>query len=312
MAHPQITPGVYWTKPRRVTTADGAQIAYAVLADDDLPPGPAVVLLSGFLCADTWWHDLTPALLRSGYRVVMLHYRGIAASGLPSDVDADSITVERFAEDVLDVLHAAGIDRAALVGHSMGAQVMFEVARRIPDRVTAMVSVTGAYRAPTADLYGHGWLIRPLATQIIRSLRLLRSPMGDTLYRTVWRAVPFLPMARASTAFSRRTPGDIIASYDAHGATLTGAYFVASLVAMHGHDAGDHLADLDMPTLVVSGDRDPFTPLAVAEHMVAQLPQAELLVVPETSHGALLEEPAVINGAILDHLAATTSHRLAT
>lgn len=308
MALPQISPGVYWTKTRSVTAADGARITYAVLADPDQPPGPAVALLGGFLCPDTWWHDLTPALLDAGYRVVMLHYRGIATSGLPDVLDESSVCVERFAQDVLDVLHMAALDEVSLIGHSMGGQVMIEVARRIPQRITAMVSVTGAYRAPTMDLYGQGWLVRPAIQQLIRGLRLLREPIGTAVWRTVWRAMPFLPLARAAMAFSSRTPGDIVASYEDHAASLTGEYFVACLAAMHGHDGSAHLPGLDIPALVITGDRDPFTPKSVAERMVELLPDAELLIIAGASHGAILEEPELVNEAILRHLAKATGH----
>ncbi len=303
MVLPQLSPGVYWAKTSTVRTADGADISYRVLTDPDHGPGPAVALLSGFLCPDTWWHDLVPELLASGHTVVMLHYRGIASSSMPTATNGSpALSITRYAEDVLDVLHAAGIDRVSLVGHSMGGQVMVEVARRIPERVEAMVSVTGAYRSPTKDLYGQGWLVSPLAEQLIRGLGLLREPMGTAVWRTVWRTVPFLPVGRAAAAFSHRTPAAIVDSYEAHARTLTGEYFVEALRAMHEHDPGDVLEQLDIPALVITGDADPFTPTAVARTMVERLPQAELLVVQDASHGAILEHPTIVNPAILAHL----------
>lgn len=308
MALPQVSPGIYWTKPHRTITADGAEIHYAVLADEDQPPGPAVVLLSGFLCPDTWWHYLVPELLRNGYRVVMLHYRGIGTSSLPSDADHRSISIERFAEDALDVLHAAGIDRVSLIGHSMGGQVLVEVARRIPSRLDAVVSVTGAYRAPTRDLYGAGWLVAPAVGQAVRGLKLLPDVVGTTVWRTLWQRVPFLPLGRLATAFSSRTPSDVVASYVAHAAELPGSYFISVLDAMHRHDGSDAVPGIEVPALVITGDRDPFTPQAVAERMVELLPDGELIIVPRTTHGAILEEPDLINDAILTHLAKATGH----
>ncbi len=306
MVLPQLSPGVYWAKTSSVRTSDGADIAYRVLRDDDVPLTSTVVLLSGFLCPDTWWHDLTPELLAAGHRVVMLHYRGIATSTMPTTGPGPALRIERYAEDVLDVLHAAGIGDVALIGHSMGGQVMVEVARRIPDRVTSMTSVTGAYRSPTRDLYGQGWLVSPLAQQLIRGLRLLREPMGTAVWRTVWRTVPFLPLGRAATAFSSLTPQAIVDSYEAHASTLSGQYFVDALEAMHVHDPGDVLEQLDIPTLVITGDGDPFTPMAVARRMVELLPQGQLMIVPNASHGAIIEHPEVVNGAILAHLDCTS------
>lgn len=302
MPLPQVSPGVYWAKTEATTTADGARIAYRVLSDDDLPPGPTVTLVGGFLCPDTWWHFLTPALLDAGYRVVMLHYRGIATSGMPQGSVEDALSIDHYAEDVLDVLHAAGIGQTALIGHSMGGQVMIEVARRIPQRITRMVSVTGAYRSPLKDLYGQGWLFSPIASSLIRILGLLREPMGSALWRTVWRTLPFLPLGRAAAAFGPRTPADIVRSYEDHAVTLTGEYFLASARAMHGHDPGDLLQTLDIPTLVITGDADPFTPISIAQTMVQRLPEATLMVIPDTTHGAILEEPELVNAAILAHL----------
>jgi pimeloyl-ACP methyl ester carboxylesterase len=305
---PQVSPGVYWAKTDVVRTADGADIRYRVLADPDRPAGPAVVLLSGFLCPDTWWHFLVPELLEDGYRVVLLHYRGIATSTMPPVPVREALSVERYAQDVLDVLHAAGVHEASFVGHSMGGQVMVEVARRIPERVVSMTSVTGAWRSPTKDLYGQGWLVSPVTAGLVRLLRLLPGPMGTATWRTVWRTLPFLPIGRAATAFGPLTPGAIVDSYEAHARQLTGEYFVEALAAMHEHDPGEDLEHLHAPTLVITGDGDPFTPPGVARRMAERLPRAELLVVEQATHGAILEHPRLVNDAIRGHLARVTGH----
>lgn len=308
MSLPQLAPGVYWRKDRTVLTGDGARIAYTVLEPNGeshqaLEDRPAVVLLSGFLCPDTWWHYLVPALRDAGRRVVLLHYRGIASSSAPERLDASTISIEAFASDVLDVLHDAAIDDVDLVGHSMGGQVMFEVARRIPDRVCSMVAVTATDRSPFDNLYGAGWLAVPAVGAAIRALRVLREPMGAAVYRMVWTAMPFLPLARAAKAFGPHTPADVLTSYSDHAVTLTGEYFVAVLHAMWSHRPDDAaLAELDIPTLVITGDGDPFTPIRTARRMVRALPDATLEVVPDTTHAAIVEAPTEVNRAILRHL----------
>lgn len=308
MVLPQIQPGVYWAKDRHVRTSDGADIAFRVLEDPDRPGGPVVALLAGFLCPDTWWHFLVGDLLGAGHRVVLLHYRGIATSTMPPGPVGDALSIERYAQDVLDVLHAAGIDRVSLVGHSMGGQVMVEVARRTPDRITSMTSVTGAWRSPTKDLYGQGWLVSPLTGSLLTALRAMPGGVRGGIWRALTATVPLLPLGRAATAFGPRTPGRIIASYEAHLATLSGPYVVEALRAMHDHDPPADVEHLAAPTLVIAGDRDPFTPASVARRMVEQLPQAELLVVPDATHGAILEHPRVVGDAILTHLAKATGH----
>ena len=306
MPRPQLSPGVYWAKDDHVTTADGAVVRYTVLpADDRRPDAPAVVLLAGFLCADTWWHHLAPALTAAGYRVVLLHYRGIATSTPPSRPGPDAMSVERFATDVLDVLHAAGIERCALVGHSMGGQVMVEVARRIPQRVWAMAAVTATYRSPSMDLYGIGWAVDPVAGILSRLLEGVDDRIGTPLVRTVFGHLPFVPAMRAVRAFGRHAPTDVLASYADHGAALTGSQLTGTLAAMVRHRPDRSvLRDLDIPTVVIAGEHDPFTPVSLATEMADTLPRADLRIVADTTHAAILEAPTEVNRLVLDHLAA--------
>lgn len=284
-------------------TADHTTVRYTVLGETGTGHQPTVALLSGFLCPDTWWHYLAPALVEAGYRVVLLHYRGIATSETPRVLDEETISIERFAQDVLDVLHDAGIDEVALVGHSMGGQVMVEVADRIGSRVWAMVGVTATDRSPTTNLYGQGWLVSPAAGAAIAALRLLREPVGTAVWRTVWTAVPFLPTTRAVRAFGPLTPDEVLRSYIDHLRTLPGEYAVKVLHAMHRHHPHkERIRELDVPTLLIGAEHDPFTPLSTAKRTAHLLPRATLTVVPGTTHAAIVEAPTEVNRSVLSHL----------
>lgn len=309
MPRPQLRPGVHWDTHATVTTADGAEVGWAVLPAEgnDAAEAPTVVLLSGFLCADTWWHFLAPALSEAGLRVIIPRYRGIAGSGSPTRPASSSMSIERFAEDVLDVLHAAGVRKVALVGHSMGGQVMVEVARRIGDRVWAMAAVTATYRSPSLDLYGAGRLVDPLAGVVAGTLDRIGDPLATHVYRAVWRTLPLVPAMRAVRAFGRHTPADLLRSYGDHGASLTGPQFTGTLAAMVRHRPDVAVLEaLDIPTAVIAGEHDPLTPVAVAREMVDHLPRATLHVVADTTHAAILEAPTEVNRLVGDHLAAHT------
>ena len=299
MARPQQSPGVYWTKTEQVTTTDGAVVRYRLLRDPAHPDGPVVVLLGGFLCPDTWWHDLTPALVEAGYGVLMLHYRGIATSSMPEGAE---LSIERFAGDAIDVIHAAGVDRVALIGHSMGGQVMTEVVRRLGDRVTALTYLTATYRAPTQDLFGAGRVWHPAVTQAAKLLGVLARPAPVKPIRRFLGVVPLLPAIRLLSAMGPRTPDDIFASYTDHLLTRDDTYVLGVVRALQAHDGGDVLPTIAAPTLIICGDADPFTPLAVARHMEATIPDAELVVVPDTTHGVVIEAPEEVNAAIIGFL----------
>jgi pimeloyl-ACP methyl ester carboxylesterase len=158
-----LTPGVYWPKDRTVRTDDGADIAYTFLGR---PPhraaGPVVALCSGFLCPDTWWYHLAPALASEGYSVLVFHYRGIAQSTLPAVVDRSAFAIPRLAADLGAIVAEEQLDDLVLVGHSMGVQVMLEAyrllrwrtrRRRIADRPVCL-GRTHAVRPARDQLLG--------------------------------------------------------------------------------------------------------------------------------------------------------------
>ncbi|MFI9327040.1 alpha/beta fold hydrolase [Kitasatospora sp. NPDC052868] len=102
------------------------------LAYDATGDGPALVLLHSGVCDRRMWDPQWSALADAGYRVVRCDFRGFGETPLPDRRHND-------AEDVLDLLDALGIDRAALIGSSFGGRVALEIAARHPDRVSAMV-----------------------------------------------------------------------------------------------------------------------------------------------------------------------------
>jgi pimeloyl-ACP methyl ester carboxylesterase len=116
-----------------------AQVSGVAVAYTDIPgSAPAVVLLHGWNCDRTFWRFQVPAL--SGkYRVLLLDLPGFGVSAKP----AVAYTPELFTAAVLGVMDAAKVEKAVMVGHSMGFIVAREMARRHPGRVLGLVSVDG-------------------------------------------------------------------------------------------------------------------------------------------------------------------------
>ncbi|MCC6616469.1 MAG: alpha/beta hydrolase [Anaerolineae bacterium] len=106
-------------------------VAQAGSPDSDL-----VLLLHGF--PDSWygWRHQIPALVAAGYRVWAPDQRGYNLSEKPQDLSAYNL--DALADDVIDLLDAAGAERAYLVGHDWGASVAWWVALRHPERIKKM------------------------------------------------------------------------------------------------------------------------------------------------------------------------------
>jgi 3-oxoadipate enol-lactonase len=295
------SPGVIWPKDRTVRTADGADIAYTFLGPDD---GPVVALCSGLLCPDTWWHHLAPALAEDGHRVLLFHYRGIATSSLPDDDHPLAFTIDRCAHDLHDILEAEGIERLTVLGHSMGVQVALEAFRLVRDRLDGLVAITGPFASPLRSLYEIG----PVATYGVYHpgrilLGALPGPVRRAAWQAIWTHVPLLGIGKALRAFGPRTDDRLVESYFDHGAALDPAVALRIFAGMHEHDASDVLPELDIPTQIIAGAKDPLTPVSQARRMARLVEvDADLQVLPNATHGAILEYPEVIAGLVLDFL----------
>ena len=292
-------PGILWPKDRTAQSDDGAQISYTLLGPAS---GRVVALCSGFLCPDTWWYFLAPALADAGYRVLVFHYRGIGSSGLPPQTPPEAFTVERFAADLRAVVEQEDFADLVLVGHSMGVQVMLEAYRMLPRRTAGVVALTGPYASPVRTLYGRRELVY-FYEAVRLAATITPGPILRAYWRTLWRHLPFLALGRAAKAFGPRTSTEIVQSYLDHAAAMDPRLVIRIAEGMHEHDAMDLLTTVEVPALVIVGGKDPFSPPALGEQMVRAMPLATLRTVANGTHGTILEYPEQVNGYVLDFLA---------
>ena len=122
----------------RETRIDGSKVSYLTNGFDRR----AVVMIHGWGCNGNFWKNQVGELSKHG-RVVVIDLPGHGASDAPQ-ID---YTVDHFAFAVQCVLKDAGIERATLVGHSMGAAVALAVYRQAPERVEGLIAVDGALRS---------------------------------------------------------------------------------------------------------------------------------------------------------------------
>jgi sigma-B regulation protein RsbQ len=128
--------------PSRFAIYDGARIHFKSFGTGRT----AVVFVPGWISDLTVWRYQVEAL-SARTRLVVLDLPGQGRSGQPSG----PYTMDRLAGAIKAVVDAAGVDRAVLVGHSLGVPVIRQFYRRYPDRVAAMVVVDGALEAPALD-----------------------------------------------------------------------------------------------------------------------------------------------------------------
>jgi pimeloyl-ACP methyl ester carboxylesterase len=227
-----------------------------------------------------------------------LHYRGHGRTAAP--VDASRVTIEDLADDVAGVLSDALVDRAVLIGHSMGVQVALETYRRHPENVAALVLVCGAPSHPLKTFRGSGQL-----ESLLPTIQKWIGRMPGVLNRLSRSLLPTrLAFEVASRLEIRRElvePQDFM-PYLEGMARIDVRLFVAMLASAGQHSAEDLLPDIRVPVLVVAGGRDGFTPPERSRAMVEAIPGAELLEISNASHTAPIERPHLVVQAIRDFL----------
>jgi len=270
---------------RWVRSADGTDIAYHVVGE-----GPPVMLCNGLGGSwKAWTHQIR--YLSDRYRFISWDYRGLYRSAPPRDPEA--IRVEDHARDALTIMDAEGIERAAMLGWSMGVQVSLEVFRRRPDRVAALVLMSGVAGRPWETVMNLKVMGRVLPW-VIRGVRSVPRVAEAVTHRAV-RAPETIEWAKRIGLAAPTLDDDVFQEIAESFVDLDLELYLRTLELLGEHDARSVLPEVDVPTLVIVGDRDLFTPRRAAERMVRRVPGAELLVVPGATHYLAVEYPELVN-----------------
>jgi pimeloyl-ACP methyl ester carboxylesterase len=223
---------------------EGAHIWYAAYGE-----GPTVVLLHGGLGHSGNWGYQVSALLAAGYRTVVIDSRGHGRSTR----DARPYTYELMAGDVLAVMDALGVRRAALVGWSDGACTALILARHHPERVAGVL-----FFGCNMDPSGTKELVAP-------------HPIVDRCFAR----------HRQDYAELSATPG----AFDSFVAAVN------EMQRTQPNYTARDLAEVRLPVIIAQAEHDEFIRREHAEYLARSIAGAELIVLPDVSHFAPLQRP---------------------
>lgn len=262
-----------------VPSSDGAPALGYVEAGD---PAAPVVLLLHSLGADTrmWrpqWDELA-----ANHRVLAMDSRGHGRSGWD-----ESVSVDAWADDVERVLAHADVRRVCLVGVSMGGIQAMAHAARHPERVAGLV-VADSFAALNPEVAQS-----KIATLVGQAERLGMDALADAYVEDTFTSTPVPPDAQDIR--------DSIAGLDP-------AAYTATVRACFSADVAGLLTMITAPVLVLWGERDAKTPLALSEAIAARVRDARLHRIPEAGHLSNLENPAVFTALVADFVGTRAQH----
>jgi 3-oxoadipate enol-lactonase len=237
--------------------------------------GRPFLLVHGFTGAKEDFTDWLDPLADRGWHAVAVDLRGHGASAKPVDESAYSLAA--FAGDVVDLADALGWSRFTLLGHSMGGMVAQVVAVDHAERLDALVLMDTTHRSVDVDPAQ-----AQLAVDIVRSGGL--GALADLL------AGADGPLTTDADRRVRRERPGYAALGDAKFRACSPAMY-ASMVPqlLDQEDRARRLAGVQVPTLVVVGEQDPF--LAPSVEIAGAIPGADLVVVAGAGHSPQFEAP---------------------
>jgi 3-oxoadipate enol-lactonase len=219
------------------------------------------------------------------FRTIALDNRGSGRSDKPSG----HYHLDEMADDAVAVLDAAGVERAHVMGASMGGAIAQILAVRHPDRVRSLVLACTA-------CHHHDWrreLLAEWATVAVEhgmaelARRAMRWLVGPRSLRRFWPALGTLgPLAM------RIPPHAFEAQVRAILATDDSLRFA--------------LPEIAVPTLVIVGNQDILTPRGDSEELAELIPGAELAVISGAAHGLMIEHASTYNRLVGDFLRRTS------
>jgi pimeloyl-ACP methyl ester carboxylesterase len=261
-------------------SVDGRKVFAATGGKPFDPELPAIVFVHGAAADHTVWKLQT--------RYFAWHGHGVLAVDMPAHGRSDGPpipTIEGLADWLIALLDAAGLDRAALVGHSVGSLITLDAAARYPDRVSALALLGCAVPMRVNDeLLASARANEHLANQLTNAWGYGRAAQRGL------HTVPGMWMMA----------GGMRLLEDADDGVLYN-----DMNACHQYEGGDAAAQkLTCPTISIMGERDMMTPLKQARKLVQQINGARQVVIEGAGHIMMDEAPDATLDALRDFLPA--------
>lgn len=262
-----------------------AQVGDLRIVYDLAGDGDPVLMINGIGAARSGWDLQVPAIARE-YTAITFDNRDVGETG-PGE-NTDFYPVRQLADDAAGLLDALGIERAHIVGASMGGCIAQEFAISHPGRARSVTIICS-------------WAsVDPRMAELWEQWEHLFAAQGAIEWaRTTWLWI-----------FTHRWYNDPAhpqslldaAAADPHPQTL--AMYLRQSHAAKTFDAVDRLSSVSTPAHVVVGAEDIFTPSRCSQDIAGIIPGAKLTILPNVGHGAFWETASAFNEAILSFLRA--------
>lgn len=252
------------------------QLYYELHGDEGKP---VMLLLHGLGSSVRDW-ELQIPVFAGEYRVLAVDMRGHGQSDKPKA----PYSMPGFVRDVISLLDQLHIDKAHVVGLSMGGMIAFQMAVDCPERIQSLVIANSGPAVVAHNIKDriNVWM----RFFIVRALGMKK--MGETL---------------APRLFVDESQNELRETFISRWAENDPNAYLNAMRAIVGWTVEDKIGQIKVPTLILTSDQD-YTPVSVKEAYCAKIPGASLQVLPNAHHAVTSERPAIFNEAVRQFVAA--------
>jgi pimeloyl-ACP methyl ester carboxylesterase len=262
---------------------DGVRLAYR-----DRGEGDPVVFVHGTPSWSHEWRHVVPAVEAAGHRVVTYDLLGYGDSERPLDRDTSVAAQTDLLVGLLDEL---GLERPSLITHDIGGAIGQRIAVLHPQRARRLMLID----AVSYDSWPSETWREIIRTRLESYAAMSAADFEDMLTRQ-------LRMTVAGTVGDDDLRAYLAPHRTPLGRTSFFEHQVRHYDSRYTEELTDRLGDIAMPVRIVWGAQDRWQPLGYAERLVADIPGAELVVVPHAGHFLMEDEPERVTCEVLDFL----------
>lgn len=229
--------------------------------------------------------------------VILWDYRGHGRSGFPKSQD---VSIKALADDMKAVCDANGVKHAIFGGFSLGVQVILEFYRNYPDMVKGLIPALGPYENPAK--FFMNMPITEKVLDIVASLAFMNPDRAQKIWASIMVPSFAFKIGKTVGLISEKlfflnpilAHIDDFTEYFENLRKMDFTLFLRIAIEAKKHSAEDVLEKVNVPTLVIAGESDIFTPIHVLLKIARKIKNSELLILPKGSHGGLVEHAELV------------------
>jgi non-heme chloroperoxidase len=252
---------------------------------------PCLIFNYGLVCNKAHWKHQIPFFNSQSYPVLYHDYRFHYQSESTSNIE--DLTLDNIKDDMNDLINYLNIERAFMIGHSMGVNTTLQYILHYPEKILGAILISGTVLPPQDIMFDSNWMDH---LQPILELLLEKYPK---VFKSIWSTTHLNPIAKIGIhrgGFNTsKVPMEFVEFYLKKVGELNPNVFFQLLDEMKKQNIVKDLELIETPSLIMTGDKDQVIPSYLQSILTQNLKNSEYYIVKDGSHVPQADFPDSVN-----------------